>query len=117
AHAPRLTTGTTLNQPPNFPIGARAPARMTGEVMAKRSSVDCWSNCTSARPGGRSVGGRRGCRFVREVDDGLAPGQSLVDDGHDLFADQLVGLDQRVPERVAHVAVLGQHRADAFLLR
>ena len=39
ACAPSFTAGRYLNPPPNFPIGVRAPARMTDEVMIKAPVV------------------------------------------------------------------------------
>src|SRR5213593_4850539 len=138
AAAPSLAAGTSLNPPPNRPMGVRAPSTMTDEVMTALLSKTP-GHCREGGRTGRSetlldAGGRRrergrmrgrlsavdGDRLLGEVEGrtvGLGPGgQRGPDDLEDLLAHELVPLEEGIAQGHHEVPVRPKDPRDAFLL-
>src|SRR5690349_2734278 len=84
AAPPSFTAGTSLNPPPNLPIGVRAPATITDEVihqLLRETGGSLLPSYEGGREGPLCVAARdAGPLLVREVDDPIGPsrGRSAV---------------------------------------
>src|SRR6266508_3567909 len=130
AWAPSVTAGTSLNPPPNLPIGVRAPATITDPVMSGslrfEDGVDLHSRSERGGDDAATSGirvaeeGQRQWGALRRWRPRLRRRGALVergrDDGRDLLAHQLVPLDQRVAQGRDEVSVLLEYLGDALLL-